>query len=49
MSDVQELLAFPTDLPDLSSLRPPGGSTNPDGISACYFEQHDRGDLPEAY
>lgn len=46
---VRDLLAFPAVLPDLSSLRPPGGNTRPGGISDCLCERHRRGDLPVAY
>jgi hypothetical protein len=43
------LMAFPDDLPDLASLRPPSGNTRPDGVQACYFAQRQRGELPATY
>ena len=46
---VRELLAFPADLPDLSSLRPPGGNARPEGIAESFCEQRRRGELPEVY
>jgi hypothetical protein len=45
----KRLLGFPADLPDLGSLRPPGGNARPDGVSTSYFEQRSRGELPETY
>lgn len=45
----RELLAYPDDLPDLSSLRPPGGNLRTEGISESHFERRNRGELPETY
>ena len=45
----RRLLKFPDDLPDLSSLKPPGGNTRPEGIERSYFQQRERGELPEIY
>jgi hypothetical protein len=42
-------LAFPENLPDLSSLQPPGGNERPQGIAESYFERRRRGQLPESY
>jgi hypothetical protein len=42
-------MVFPDDLPDLASLRPPGGNTAPDGVQTCYFAQRQRGELPATY
>jgi hypothetical protein len=44
-----ELLSLPADLPDLASLRPPGGNARPDGIAASYYERRRRGDIPDVY
>jgi hypothetical protein len=43
------LLAYPDDLPDLSSLRPPDGNTRPDGVAGSHFQQRQRGTLPATY
>lgn len=45
----RRLLGFPDDLPDLSTLQPPGGNTHPDGIERSYFRQRRRGELPDTY
>jgi len=45
----RQLLGFPVDLPNLASLRPPGGNTRPEGIETCYFNQRQRGELPATY
>ncbi len=42
-------LGFPDDLPNLASLRPPGGNTRPEGIAASSFECRRRGELPDVY
>jgi hypothetical protein len=45
----QQLLAFPDDLPNLASLRPPGGNSRPEGIEQSYFAQQQRGELAATY
>jgi len=45
----QQLMGFPTELPDLSSLRPPQGNTRPDGISVSYLRLRERGELAATY
>ena len=45
----QQLMGFPDDLPDLSSLRPPAGNTRPEGITRSHFAQRERGELPDEY
>ena len=45
----QRLMAYPDDLPDLASLRPPGGNTRPDGIAESHLERRKRGELPATY
>ena len=42
-------LGFPDDLPNLESLRPPGGDTRPDGIEQSHFRRRERGELPATY
>ncbi len=42
-------LGYPDDLPDLASLRPPGGNSRPEGLAMCCFERQLRGELPESY
>ena len=44
-----EILGFPSELPDLSNLRPPGGNAKPEGVEQSYFRQRVRGELPETY
>jgi hypothetical protein len=44
-----KLIGFPSDLPDLERLRPPGGNTRPDGIAASCQSRMRRGELPEVY
>lgn len=45
----RQLMGFPSDLPDLKRLRPPGGNSRTAGIAQSYFEQRKRGELPETY
>lgn len=42
-------LGFPTDLPNLSSRRPPGGNSKPEGVKQSYYARRERGELPEQY
>lgn len=42
-------MTFPDNLPDLASLRPPGGNSRPEGLQSCYFAQRQRGELPASY
>lgn len=46
---LKDLLAYPADLPDLRTKRPPGGNEYPDAVAQSYFEQRLRGELPEVY
>ncbi len=46
---LQDLLAYPPDLPDLRAKRPPEGNERPEGISQSHFEQWLRGALPATY
>jgi len=43
------LMGFPTELPDLASLRPPEGNTKPKGLEQAYFTLREKGTLPETY
>ena len=45
----RRVVGFPSDIPDLSSLEPPGGNTRPGGVAASYSEQKKAGTLPETY
>ena len=36
---LRDLLGFPSDMPDLSAMRPPNGNTRPAGIAQSFFEQ----------
>jgi len=45
----RRLLAYPVDLPDLSSLRPPEGNSRPDGVVQSYLARHEQGELPDTY
>lgn len=42
-------LAYPDDLPDLSTSRPPTGNSRPAGIAESYFERRRRAELPPVY
>lgn len=40
---------YPDDLPDLSTLRPPGGNARPGGVEQSAFARRRRGELPVTY
>lgn len=40
---------YPGDLPDLSSLKPPGSNSRPGGIQSSHFARRQKGLLPETY
>jgi hypothetical protein len=42
-------MGFPEDLPDLESLRPPGGNTRLKGVAESYAAKQKEGMLPETY
>ena len=44
-----KLVGFPDDLPDLKTLRPPGGNIRPDGVEQSHRARQERNDLPETY
>jgi hypothetical protein len=45
----RRLMGYPADLPDLSTLRPPGGNTRPDGLTQTHLVRRQRGELPDTY
>ena len=45
----RELLGFPDDLPNLETLKPPGGNTRPAGIKQSYHALRESGQLPDTY
>lgn len=46
---LRRLLAYPAELPDLSTLRPPQGNSRPDGIAQSYHTRRQHGQLPDTY
>ena len=48
-TELQRLMAFPADLPDLSALKPPRGNRRPEGISESCLARRNRDDSPKAY
>ncbi len=48
LSLYQELMGYPSDLPNLGVLRP-GGNSRPEGIQHSHYERRRRGELPEVY
>ena len=46
---LRRVLGYPTELPDLSALRPPAGNTRPDGIAQSHLARRERGELPAHY
>lgn len=45
----KRLVGFPTDLPDLARLRPPGGNTRREGIAESWAALAQLGSLPDQY
>lgn len=43
----RRLMGYPDDLPDLGSLRPPGGNTRPEGVAQSQFERRKCGELSD--
>ena len=43
------VVGYPTDLPDLSRLRPPSGNSRPEGIAESHHASRARGELPATY
>lgn len=48
-SILRRYFGFPSNLPRLSTLRPPQGNSRPNGIGNSYYERRKRGELPDAY
>jgi hypothetical protein len=46
---LQRLIGFPKDLPDLRSLRPPGGNARPTGLAESWAALAKQGKLPDQY
>ncbi len=46
---LERIMGFPNDLPNLRSLKPPGGNTRPAGIEESWHAQRQRGQLPPTY
>jgi hypothetical protein len=46
---LEDLLAYPVDLPDLRAKRPPEGNERSEGLVESCFEQWLRGELPATY
>jgi hypothetical protein len=46
---LRRYFGFPSNLPRLSKLRPPGGNSRPQGIETSFFELRERGQLAEFY
>jgi hypothetical protein len=45
----QQMMGYPTELPDLSTLKPPQGNRRPEGILESCFARYTRGELPTIY
>jgi hypothetical protein len=46
---LKQLIGFPSDLPQLRGLRPPGGNARPAGIAESWAALAERGELPDHY
>jgi HNH endonuclease len=44
-----EAFGFPDDMPDLRTMRPPGGNSRPGSETTCYFALRQAGSLPATY
>jgi len=40
---------YPSNLPDLAALKPPGGNSRPEGLEQSAFACRGRGELPDMY
>lgn len=45
----RRLMGYPSNLPDLSALDPPGDNARPNGVATCHFQRQKAGRLPETY
>jgi hypothetical protein len=48
-AELEQLMSFPADLPNLASLKPPRGNGRPLGISQSHLALRQRGELPAIY
>jgi len=49
-SEIMKLVfGYPSDLPDLTKRRPPGGNLQPEGIVSSHYSRRERGELPRTY
>jgi hypothetical protein len=46
---LRRYFGFPSNLPRLATLRPPGGNSRPKGIETSFYERRQRGELAEFY
>ena len=46
---LRRYFGFPSNLPRLATLRPPGGNARPQGIESSFYERRRRGELAECY
>ena len=46
---LRQLMGYPGELPDLSTLRPPQGNSRPDGLAQSHLARRQRGELPDTY
>lgn len=46
---LQRYFGFPSNLPRLSTLRPPQGNSRPEGIASSFYERRKRGQLADTY
>jgi 5-methylcytosine-specific restriction endonuclease McrA len=46
---LNQWLGFPSDLPNLATMRPPKGNARPEGAKNCYFIQKQNGTLAKEY
>jgi hypothetical protein len=46
---LRQILGYPADLPDLSSLRPPEGNSRAEGVAQSHGARRARGELPDTY
>lgn len=45
----EAMMGFPSDLPDLSLLKPPKGNSRSEGVNESWFAKRSRGKLPRTY
>ena len=45
----RRLMGYPGDLPNLATLRPPGGNGKPEGVATAHYARRERRELPATY